>query len=617
MTQLLEKDAPFVFSDECIKSFNKLKELLTHAPIIVAPNWELPFELMCDASDFAVGAVLGQRINNHFQPIYYASKTLTDAQENYTTTENELLAVVFAFDKFRSCLVLSKTIVYTDHSALKYLFNKQDAKPRLIRWILLLQEFDIEIKDKKGAENLAEDHLSRLENPHMDKLNENSIRDTFPDESLMQIETNNSPWFADYANYLVGKILVKGLTYQQKQKFFSDLKNYFWDDPYLFRICADRLIRRCIAGNDIVNVLTQCHAGPSGGHCGPNQTAKKVLDSGFYWPTIFKDANEFVKNCDICQRLGNISKRAEMPQTSSQVCEVFDVWGIDFMGPFPPSFDNRYILVAVDYVSKWVEAQALPTNDARVVVKFLKTLFSRFGMPKALISDRGTHFANYQMEKVLQRYGVTHKFATPYHPQTSGQVEVTNRGIKRILEATVGKNRKEWSQKLDDALWAFRTAFKTPTGSTPFRLLYGKSCHLPVELEHKAYWAIKTLNMVIKQAGNHRHLQIQELEELRNEAYHNNLMYKQRTKRLHGQKIKPKEFFEGDSVLLYNSRLKLFPGKLKSRWLGPFTITKVYPYGAVELYHKNGNFKVNGHRLKHYLGHYKTQQVEEVINFES
>ncbi|GJY93639.1 reverse transcriptase domain-containing protein, partial [Tanacetum coccineum] len=334
MTHLLEKETPFFFSKECIESFNTLKRKLTEAPILIAPDWDLPFELMCDASDFAIGAVLGQRKNKHFQPIHYASKTMTEAQAHYTTTEKELLAVVYAFEKFRSYLVLSKSIVYTEeHKA-----------------------FDI---------------------------------------------------------------------------------------------------------------LKACHSGPTGGHYGANYTAKKIFDSGFYWPTIYKDAHDFVTRCDICQRQGKISQRDEMPQNFIQVCEIFDIWGIDFMGPFPSLRGNKYILVAVDYLSKWVEEKALPTNDARVVCKFLKTLFSRFGAPRAIISDCGTHFCNDQFSKVMLKYGVTHRLSTAYHPQTSGQVEVSNHGLKRIIKRTVGENRASWSDKLDDALWAFRAAYKTPIGCTP------------------------------------------------------------------------------------------------------------------------------------------------------
>ncbi|GKB51718.1 reverse transcriptase domain-containing protein [Tanacetum coccineum] len=561
MTHLLEKNTPFIFSEDCILAFQTLKKKLTEAPILIAPNWDQPFEIMCDASDYAIGAVLGQRIEKHFRPIHYASKTM--------------------------------------------IFNKKDAKARLLRWVLLLQEFDFKVIDTKGAENYAADHLSRLENPYENVFDPKEITETFPLETLSVLTSKDqsTPWFADFANYHAGKFIKKGMSTQEKNKFFKDVKHYFWDDPFLFKTCADQIIRRCVDGKEALEILEACHSGPTGGHYGANFTAKKVFDAGFYWPTIYKDAYELIKSCDACQRQGKISQRDEMPQNVIQVCEIFDVWGIDFMGPFPSSRGNKYILVAVDYLSKWVEAKALPTNDARVVVKFLKSLFSRFGAPRAIISDRGTHFCNDKFDKVMSKYGVTHRLSTPYHPQTSGQVEVTNRGLKRILERTVGENRASWSDKLDDALWAFRTAYKTPIGCTPYKLVYGKACHLPVELEHKAYWALKHANFDLKTAGDHRKLQLNELSELRDQAYENSLIYKEKTKKLHDSKIKNRIFNVGDQVLLFNSRLKIFSGKLKSRWSGPFTITEVYPYGTAKLSHADGsNFKVNCHRLKHYYG---------------
>nr|GEW84130.1 reverse transcriptase domain-containing protein [Tanacetum cinerariifolium] len=243
---------------------------------------------------------------------------------------------------------------------------------------------------------------------------------------------------------------------------------------------------------------------------------------------------------------GKISQRDEMPQNAIQVCEIFDVWGIDFIGSFPSSRGNKYILVAVDYLLKWVEAKALPTNDARVVFKFLKSLFSRFGTPRAIISDRGTHFCNDQFAKVMLKYGVTHRLATAYHPQTNGQVEVSNRCLKRILKRTLGENHASWSDKLDDVLWAFRTAFKTPIRCTPYKLVYGKACHLPIELEHKAYWALKHANFDLLTVGDHQKVQLNKLNELRDQAYENSLIYKEKTKRIHDSKIKDCIFNVGD-----------------------------------------------------------------------
>nr|GFA38274.1 reverse transcriptase domain-containing protein [Tanacetum cinerariifolium] len=301
MTHLLEKNSPFIFSNECIQAFRTLKEKLTDAPILIAPNWDQPFELMCNANDYVVGAVLGQRIEKHFWPIHYASKTMNQAKMNYTTTEKEMLAVVYAFEKFRSYLIMNKSIVYTDHSALKYLFAKKDVKVRLLRWILLLQEFDFKVIDTKGAENYVVDHLSRIENPYENVFDPKEINETFPLESLNKIahQDPSTLWFVDFANYHARNFIIK-------------------------------------AGKEAIDILNACHSGPTRGHYGANYTAKKVLGSG----------------------------------------------------PFPSSKGNKYILVAVNYLSKWVEAKALPTNDARVVVKFLKSLFSQFGTPKAIISDR-------------------------------------------------------------------------------------------------------------------------------------------------------------------------------------------------------------------------------------
>ncbi|GJY49760.1 reverse transcriptase domain-containing protein [Tanacetum coccineum] len=297
-----------------------------------------------------------------------------------------MLAVVYAFEKFWPYLIMNKSIVYTDHSALKYLFAKKYAKARLLQWVLLLQEFDFKVIDTKGAENYAADHLSRLENPYENFLDPKEINESFPLETLNM---------------------------------------------------------------------------------------------------------------------------------------------------------------------------ALPTNDARVVVKFLKSLFARFGTPRAIISDRGTHFCNDKFAKVMSKYGVTHRLSTAYHPQTSGQVEVSNLCLKRILERTVGENRASWSDRLDDALWTFCTAFKTLIGCTPYKLVYGKSCHLPIELEHRAYWALKHANLNLKTAGDHRKLQLNELNELRDQAYENSLIYKERTKKLHDSKIKNRIFNVGDQVLLFNSHLKM------------------------------------------------------------
>ncbi|CAM8953819.1 unnamed protein product [Rhodiola kirilowii] len=379
LSTLLQKEVPFEFTNACKEAFDELKKALTSTPIIQTPDWGQPFEIMWDASDFAVGAVLGQRFDKKVVVIYYASRTLDSAQRNYSTTEKELLAVVFTLEKFRSYLLGAKVIVFSDHAAIRYLMKKKEAKPRLIRWILLLQEFDVEIRDKKGIENTVADHLSRI----IREEEEGHITESFPDEHHYAVSTK-VPRYAQIVNYLVGGTFPPSFTKAQCMKLGHDARHYLWDDPYLWKIGADQILRRCIPDNEIASVISFCHEFACGGHFGPRRTARKILDSGFFWPSIFKDAYEKCKKCDRCQRVGNVSAKNEMPQVPILVNDVFDICGIDFMGPFPVSCGYTYILVAVDYVSKWVEAKATRCDDAKTVIDFLRTnLFCRYGVPKA------------------------------------------------------------------------------------------------------------------------------------------------------------------------------------------------------------------------------------------
>ncbi|CAM8986894.1 unnamed protein product [Rhodiola kirilowii] len=277
LSRLLQKDVPFEFTEECKAAFDDLKVALTSAPIIQAPDWTQPFEIMCDASDYAVGAVLGQRKEKKPMVIHYASRTLDVAQRNYSTTKKELLAVIFALEKFCPYLLGSKIVVFSDHAAIRYLMMKKESKPRLIRWILLLQEFDVEIKDMKGIKNTVADHLSRIVRDE----ETGAITETFPDEYLFAVK-EKAPWYTNIVNYLVGGTFPSSFTIAQRLRLKHDSRYYIWDDPYLWKIGSDQVVRKCVPDSEISSVLAFCHEHACGGHFGLKRTSRKILDSGFY-----------------------------------------------------------------------------------------------------------------------------------------------------------------------------------------------------------------------------------------------------------------------------------------------------------------------------------------------
>eukprot|EP00253_Pinus_taeda_P002860 PITA_02860 len=411
---------------------------------------------------------------------------MTPAGLNYTVTEKEFLAVIYAINKFRHYITGYTTFVHTDHSTIKYLMNKSVTNARVTRRLLLLQEFDITIVD-------------RLVSAH-------------------------SPWYADIANYLVAGKLPSHLSHREKRKIIHQIARYSWISGCLFHTGLDQETWRCIREDEVYDILKACHDGPCGGNFADKRTAHKVLRMGYYWPSLFKDAKRYVRACDSCQRMGQPNHRDEIPLNPQVILEPFQIWALDFIGPInPPSNQRVYILVCTNYMTKWVEAKALLRDNEEYVLTFLfEEIFIRFGLPRELVTDGGPPFNGFK--DTLQKYHIKHKMTTPYHHQANGQVENTNKVIEAILTKTVKENRRDWFQRFLEALWAYRTTWRNTTGFSPYELVYGKSVVFPVEFEIKTLRIALTVNLDLIDAQTARLQQLQELDKKRLDAIHQTTM---------------------------------------------------------------------------------------------
>eukprot|EP00253_Pinus_taeda_P005544 PITA_05544 len=461
----LTGNVDFLWIEKCERAFQDLKKLVSTAPVLRGPNWDLPFQISSDALDTAIGAILGHYITGYH------------------------------------------VILYTDHSNIKYLANKPITNGKITRWLILLQEFDITIKDRPGKENHVADFLSRMPKP-MDAA---AVEDQFPDENLFVVAVK-TPWYADVANYLVVGKLPKHLTPNERNQIVQRSARFSWIGGYLFHTGADMHIKRCVCEDEIFDILKACHDGPYGGHFTDRKTGHKVLQIGYYWPTIFKDAKKFVQACDSCQR-------ARRPE-------------------------------------------ALPRATKDFVIQFLFHIFVQYGLPRDIITDGGPQFAGNKIAATLKNYHIQHKITTPYHPQANGQVESSNKIVEAILTKTIASHRRNSAVRLLEALWAYRTTWRSTTDYSPYQLVFGKQPIFPIEFKIQTLRTTQEVGLDLSEAQINRLQQINELDEIRLDVLQNTALIQQQRAKWHDALIKNKVFHEGDWALLYDSRFQDFPGKL-------------------------------------------------------
>eukprot|EP00253_Pinus_taeda_P007499 PITA_07499 len=470
--KLLTKDCEFKLDPDFQSAFETLKTRISEAPILRGPNWKLPFHISTDALDIALGAVLGQKYLVPYA-IYYTSKNLTPTELNYTVTKKAFLAIVHAINKFRHYITSYETFIHTDHSAIRYLMNKPITNGRVTRWLLLLQEFNITVLDRLGKQNTVADFLSRIQN-----TKEGSpVEDKFPNEYLFAV-TTKPPWYANTTNYLATGKLHPHLFPGERRKIIQGSSKYSWISNELFKTGPDLVIRRCVREDEMFDILQTCHDDPYDRHFADKRTTYKILSLGYYWPSLFKDAKQYVK--------------------------------------------------------------------------------------REIVTDQVGQFTSNLVEKLMEEYKVKHIKSTPYHPQANGQVESTNKVLEGIITKTIHLHIIDWVERLPEALWAYITTWRNITRHSPYELVYGKEVLLPFEFKLKTFKMEIQLGMDLSEAQKHRMEQLNELDEIRQEAILRTDIVQYQIAKWHDKYIKEKKSQEGDWALLFDSKFKEFKGKFQT-----------------------------------------------------
>ena len=619
LTELLKKEVEFIWTEERQRSFEELKLRLVKAPILAPPDWKQEFHVTLDASGWCLGAILWQMEDKRERPIYYASRQMSSAERNYTATEREALAVVYACKKFRHYLLGYRIVFHTDHDSLKYLVNKPDLSGRLARWILLLQEFNYEVVVKPGKANTNADFLSRQRGPEAVE----DISTGFPDEFFDEQQQTGGEQLQEVAVFHIGEI--EGSDFENIIRYLKDHtfpENYSPEErvifqqkaaPYtliqgvLFKMGADDKLRRCLEKRERKQVMTALHFGSSGGHFAAVTTVNRIRMAGYWWPSMIRDTKTFVGSCDQCQRAGAPSFKNHWPLTPIIPLAPFEKWGVDFIGPINPvtARKKKYIILATDYATKWVEAKATRRNDALTAATFIfEEIMMRFGHPLELVSDQGMHFLNDMIRAITTTYLIKHRKTTPYNPKANGLTERANEIVGKVLNKMVSAHKTDWDRKLQSAVHAYNTSEKTTTGKSPFFLVFGQTALHKIEMEVETHRVMAARQAEREVNSEVRLLAIEDLEEARADALEQTILVQTKRKQDFNARLpRSHGVEEGGLVLLYDNRHEDFPGKLHTRWMGPYKVRTIFPNGSLQLEDLRGvslETRVNGSRVKRY-----------------